>query len=352
MADEAQIARLTDQIADAMVTARMRLQDVASALDAVEVPRTLGLRLEDVENLDRYGDRLREREADSNAAVGPSATRDANELLKNSFRGAQETSGDLATAIRKTNNGLEAHSAALRDAAQGLDDGLKHVDALEQLPGADGATTAKLREGLNGLKSAAENARKGLGMVTGRLETAIDAARHLESVRLPVDIHRRHSAEIDSTASTVRTQVRNARAGMGHLRNDLGDVHSGSSAVEQTTRHGVQSAETAIQAAIAAADKASAADSATAADNAAPVNDASAGNAERGGSAGAGAGGAAQVDSELVRALNAGVTPGPAAGTAAGPVAGSAEESGPRDPRLDYMMPAKTQAKDDRDNGR
>lgn len=344
MADEAQIAQLTDQIANAMVTARTRLQDVASALDAVHVPQKLGRRLEDVEDLDRYGDRLREREAESNAAVGPSATRDANELLKGSFRGARETSGDLATAIRKTTSELEAHGAALRDAAQGLDDGLKDVDALEKLSGADTATTDKLREGLNGLKSAAENARKGLGMATGRLGTAADAARHLENVSLPVDNRRRHSAEIDSTATTVRTQVRNARAGLGRLRDDMGDVHSPTSAVEKATRHGVQSAEAAIQAAIAAADKASAASNAAAANEAERAG--SAGSTA--GSAGIAAGGASQVDSELVHALNAGVTPGPAAGTVAGPV----EESGPRDPRLDYMMPAKAQAKDDRDNGR
>jgi hypothetical protein len=328
MADEAEVARLTGEIADAMLKARSKLQDVASALEVTNLPGTLERRLEDVQELGAYGDRIRQREAESNGAIGVDATRAADERLQTSFREAQGMSGDLATAIRKIDVGLHTEHTALRDTAKGLDERLADVDALDKLSGVEPETTTKLRDGLNGLKTATENARKGIELAGGRLETAWTAARRLESLQLRVDIHPRHSAEIGSTATTVQTQLRNARAGLEVLRADVGDVRSPTSAVEQTTEHGVRTAQAAAQAATAAADKAT-------------------GNTADAVHADSAVNGAPQVDSELAHALNAGVTPGPAAGTA---------PATPTDPRLDYMMPAKGHEsagqRDDRDNGR
>jgi hypothetical protein len=322
MADEADVARLTKQIAEAMLDARRALQDVATDLDVTKLPRTLERRLESVEDLEASVGRLEDRETESAAANGVPATREAHGLLQDSFKVAKETSGNLAFAIRSDRNNLAAHGAAMTDSAKGLDAGLKDVDALEKLSGGETETTTKLRDGLNGLKTAALNVRAGTRLAEQKLDTAQTAADQLANADPPVDIHRRHSAAIAFAASTVRAQVTNTGAVLENLRRD---VYGGEAAREEATAHGVHTAEAAAEAATAAADRETTNPEA----------------AHTGSFAG-------QLDPELAHAINAGFTPSPAAGTAA--------PATPRDPRLPYMLPPRgheaASHQDDRDNGR
>lgn len=321
MADEVEVARLTKQIADAMLDARSAFQNLATDLEAANLPRTLERQLEGVEDLEASAARLRAREDDSAAAVGVEATREADGLLRTSFGVAQQSSGHLADAIRDTKNGLAAHGAALTEAAKDLDARLQDVDSLERLSGEETETTTELRTGLNGLKTAAENARAGTGLATRRLQTAQDAASQLAIAELTVDIHRRHSAAIASTATTVRAQVTNTGAVLENLRRD---VYGGESAVGQATQHGVQADMAATAAAAAAAEKGTS--------GATNPEAANTGNI------------AGQLDPELAHVAQVGFVPRPA---------------GPVDPRIAYSMgeqdrrpelggPAKSQEHDGR----
>lgn len=315
MADEAEVARLTGQIAEAMLKANRALEGVAHDFDTPNLPRSVERRLEDIDDLDRSAGVLRERETESRNAEGVEATGEADRRLRTSFEVAQETAGRLSSSIQGLRTTIETHRADLASAASGVVDGLNDVDSLEQLSGVDPATTAKLREGLNGFKNAAENARNGLQLASSRLDTARVAADQLAVAELPIDNRNLHSNMIGSTAETARTQLTRARAGLEPVR---ADVFSVEVAANQAVTHGIQTAEAAGHAASEAAKAAA---------NTQPA--AVAVDGPR-----AAVDGASPVDPELAHAMNAGITPGPAAGTA--------DPATPKDPRLDYMMPART----------
>jgi chromosome segregation ATPase len=246
MADEAEVAYRTDEIAKAMARARSTLESVGTQLGQTEFHRVLDRRLEDVAELGASVATLREAEGESRAAREPDQMIEADARVRRSFATAQQTSGQLAGRIGNAQRDLAELDGELADSADLLDRGLRHLDALEQLPGRQTIESANLRAGLENLKGATDNARGGIQQAVERLGVARTAAGQLEVAQLPVDGSGRHSAAVMTTAANVSNEIVGARDGLHRLREQM---YRAEPDLRQMAQHGIDVANSAAAAA-------------------------------------------------------------------------------------------------------
>src|SRR4051812_3626364 len=121
MADEAEVAYRTDEIAKAMARARSTLESVGTQIGQTEFHRVLDRRLEDVAELGASVAALREAEAEaegeSRAARVPDQMVEADARVRRSFATAQQTSGQLAGRIGNAQRDLAELDGELADSA-------------------------------------------------------------------------------------------------------------------------------------------------------------------------------------------------------------------------------------------
>src|SRR3954452_10914186 len=248
MADEAEGAYRSDEIAKAIARARSTLESVGTQIGQTEFHRVLDRRLEDVAELGASVATLREAEAEgeSRAARVPDPMVEADARVRRSFATAQQTSGQLAGRIGNAQRDLAELDGELADSADLLDRGLRHIDALEQLPGRQTIESANLRAGLDNLKRATDNARGGIQQAVERLGVARTAAGQLEGAQLPVDGSGRHSAAVMTTAANVSNEIVGARDGLHRLREQM---YRAEPDLRQMTQHGIDVANSAAAAA-------------------------------------------------------------------------------------------------------
>ncbi|MEV0288625.1 hypothetical protein AB0H36_31285 [Kribbella sp. NPDC050820] len=240
MADEAEVAFRTEQIATAVTRARSTMAAVADAMGPTGFVRVLERRLEDVESLRTGAGWVRENEADARLINADPRSEDvqryqADESVRGAFRGVQNTAGVLVDRLNGARRELHELGEELAESAETLDRGLDHLDKLEELPGRQTPETGLLRVRLENLRGAVGVATESFERATARLESARSAASALETSVLQVDGSGQHSVLIDRTSSQLETDISVAREGMTSLSGQLHTVgHSAHEAAQQS----------------------------------------------------------------------------------------------------------------------
>ncbi|MEU8226076.1 hypothetical protein [Kribbella sp. NPDC048915] len=240
MANERDIAILTDQIAQAMNRARATLDNVAHSLSGPEFDRLLVRRLEDVESLDVGARRVEmaEQEAAETGRVAQGSEdrysmerwSDADTQVRRSFGSAQADAGDLASRIGAAQRELtEFHDDLGRSTAY-LDQALRDVDALEQFPEYGRSEASEgLRDRLQHLRGLTTGADAGLKVAFDRLDSARRTASEFEMQTHAVG-EGRHSAAVRDTSNALRQDLQGTRAGIADVREGIDarmyDVHA------------------------------------------------------------------------------------------------------------------------------
>jgi hypothetical protein len=219
MANEAEIAGRTDLIAKAMVETHMTMRDVLHGLEQVD--RTIGRHLDDVHLLaGRTASVLgAERSADR---VGEVAQRtgdhrymeqwiDADREVRRTFGASQVAAGELSSRIGSGQRDLEELRDRLADNSGRLDQALKHLDALDELPEYGGSEqSAGLRNRLEQLKTFTVRADAGIRGTVDRLDDARRSAAAFEIGQVVIG-ESRHSNAVQMTSGSLRTTVSGAR---------------------------------------------------------------------------------------------------------------------------------------------
>lgn len=238
MADEAEVAFRTEQIATAVSRARSTMAAVADAMGPGGFVRVMERRLEDVESLRTGAGWVRENEADARLVNHDPRSEDmqrfqAEESVRGAFRGVQNTAGVLVDRLNGARRELHELGEELAESADTLDRGLDHLDKLEQLPGRQTPETGLLRVRLENLRGAVGVATESFDRATARLESARSAAVALETSTLQVDGSGQHSVLIDRTSSQLETDFSVAREGLTGLSGQLHTVGPGAQEAAQ-----------------------------------------------------------------------------------------------------------------------
>lgn len=215
MADEEQVARLTDQIANSLTKAHSTMKAVADSTH--EFDRVMGHRLEDVQTLPRIATNVREVEGEGRGARNEAERDQADGLVRSGLNNAQVTAGHLAGQLGEAQRQLDKLRQDIERSSKMLESGTKALDELEQLPGRKTPETGNLRSRLDNFRRGVDAAATGLGQAVGRLETARGMAAAFERRWMTIDDSGRVSGAIDATSSDLKTEVTAARAGLKGL---------------------------------------------------------------------------------------------------------------------------------------
>ncbi|MGZ0147254.1 hypothetical protein ACXJJ3_09295 [Kribbella sp. WER1] len=239
MANERDIAVLTDRVAQAMSRARATLDSVADSLQDKNYGRLLQNRLEDIDTLNAGGARVQQAEFEADAQ-GRLASRtqdrgdmerwnDADSQVRRSFNSAQQDAGHLMSRIGAAQRELNEFHRDLTTSSAHLDQALRDVDTLEQFPEYGRSETSEgLRGRLTQLKNVTTRADEGLKTAFDRLDHARTTAGQLERSSLEVG-DGRHSSAIRDAGTSLTSDVRGARDGLSETREridaNMADVH-------------------------------------------------------------------------------------------------------------------------------
>jgi chromosome segregation ATPase len=215
MADEEQVARLTDQIANSLAKAQSTMKAVADATH--DFDRVMGRRLEDVRTLPQVATNVRKAEAEGRVARNGTERDNADDLVRGGFRSAQVTAGHLVEQLGGAQRELEQLRREIEQSSKMLEGGAKALDELERLPDRKTPETENLRSRLDNFRRGVDAAGTGLGQAMGRLETARRTAAEFEVRPMAIDDSGRVSGAIETTASGLNTEVKAARAGLEGL---------------------------------------------------------------------------------------------------------------------------------------
>jgi len=247
MANEAEIAGRTDLIAKAMVATQNTMRDVLNGLG--EADRTIGGHLADVQRLavDAWQVRGAERRAERVGEIAHSTRNaramdqwtDADTHVRQTFKSSQIAAGELSPRIGSGQRDLEELRDKLAYSSSKLDDAIKHLDALDQLPEYAGSEQSTgLRNRLNQLKAIAARADAGISITVARLTVARRAAAEFEVGEVEIGEFR-HSIAVEVTRKSLSNTVTEARDGMRGVGND---IYAERTRVDQATQFGIASA--------------------------------------------------------------------------------------------------------------
>lgn len=321
MANEAEIAGRTKLIADAMFQANRTLRDVLRGLE--DADRRINSHLGDLQKLSRSASDVQsaESKAEWHGQIARTTRdhdhmeqwNDADMEVRTEFSRTQAAAGQLASQIGGGQRELATLGDDLDHSAGGLKRAMEHLEALNELPEYAGSgQSSGLRAQIEHLQQATARADAGITSTIGSLDTARRAAITFETRSVEAGEYR-HTRAVQAVAQAAGANVAEART---TLRNTGNAIYEGREGNGRAAQFGIDAFNANRE-------------------------------AERAAAAGAQTAGA-QVDPELVHAMNAGTTPGPAAGTG--------EPPKPVDPRIDYTTPARVHEaagqRDDRGAGR
>jgi hypothetical protein len=239
MANERDIAILTDRVAQAMARARATLDNTADSLSDANFGRVMEYRLEDVENLATGAGRVQQAEFEAEVQ-GRVASRtqdrgdmerwsDADHQVRVSFNSAAQDAGDLGSGIGRVQRELSEFRDDLGRSAAGLEQALRDIDTLEQFPEYGRSESEGLRTRLSNLKNLTTQADAGLENAFNHLDNARTTANQLERTSLQVG-EGRHSAAVRDTATSLTIDVNRTRDGLAGVREgidrNMHDVHN------------------------------------------------------------------------------------------------------------------------------
>lgn len=232
MANENDIAILTDRVRQAMTRARMTLGEAADALSEQQFGQMLETRMEDVRSMSAGVERIQDAEFDAEAqrrlAERTGEPRDAEDLkdarndVLHRFRGAQEQGQYVAQRI----GSAQVHLAEIRDdlgrSGAGLDDALRDVDRLETFP-EFGDKATSLRTRVTAMRAHTAAAYRGLQTADEHLGAAQAAAGQFGRLERDVeDVDRyRLSSTVTATETSVTSEVQQTREGLTPVRESL-----------------------------------------------------------------------------------------------------------------------------------
>ncbi|HEY3508201.1 hypothetical protein [Kribbella sp. NPDC051137] len=231
MANENDIALLTDRVRQTMTRARVTLAYAADALSEENFGQALESRIEDVRAMSAV-ERLEDAEFDAEAqrrfAGRTGDPRDAEDLLDarrdvlREFRGAQEQGQYVARRIGAAQAQLEAIRDDLETSAAGLDEALRDVDKLESFP-EFGDKAKHLRTRVTAMRTHTAAACRGLQTAEGQLADAQAAAQAFGRVEREVaDVDRHNlSSTVTRVSTSVTADVEQARADLAPVREGI-----------------------------------------------------------------------------------------------------------------------------------
>ncbi len=219
MANEAEIAGRTDLIAKAMVETNMTMRDVLHGLEQVD--QTIGRHLDDVRLLagrtesvrgaERYAERVGEVAQRTRDPRVMDQWNDADSEVRRAFGASQVAAGELSSRIGSGQRDLEELRDRLANSSGRLDQALKHLDALDQLPEYRGSEqSAGLRNRLEQLKTFTVRADAGIKGTVDRLDVARRSAAAFEIGQVQIG-ESRHSNAVQMTGASLRNTVSEAR---------------------------------------------------------------------------------------------------------------------------------------------
>ncbi|NIK60921.1 hypothetical protein [Kribbella shirazensis] len=230
MANERDIAILTDRVAQAMNRARATLDYVADSLQDRNYGRLLENRMEDIGQLQAGGDRVRQAEFEAEAQ-GRLASRtgdrgdmarwaEADDQVRLSFNHAAQDAGDLGSRIGRAQGELEDFHDDLGRSSAFLDQALSDVDTLEQFPEYGAEAAGELRTRVAHLQNLTTQTDAGLKTAYDRLGNARATAFQLEQASLQVG-DGAHSAAIRDASTSLTIDVSRTRDSLTDVREGI-----------------------------------------------------------------------------------------------------------------------------------
>jgi hypothetical protein len=229
MANENEIAILTDRVAQIMNRARVTLANSVDALNGENFGRLLDSRMADIQALTAAAGPVQEAEFEAEAqrrfadrTQDPRDAEDAREArtdVLRPFANAQQEGQDFVRRINAAQEQLAGFRQDLRRSAEHLGEALNHVDTLKTFPESR-ALADELRTRVNHLGTLTVNADKGLQAAGNNLDNAKGAAQQFGRTEMEVDKYRLSNA-IRETGASLQGDVTKSRDGLGTVRKDL-----------------------------------------------------------------------------------------------------------------------------------
>jgi hypothetical protein len=232
MANEKEIAELTDRVAQIMNRARYTLDYSVDALSDENFGRTLDYRMQDVAALTDAAEPVQEAEFEAEVqrrlADRTQDPRDAESARKardevvRPFTDAQAEGQGIVRRINAAQEQLSGVRQDLQLSARQLDEALTHVAKLKTFT--ESRTTAyELHTRVSSLQTLTENANAGLGVADQHLENVKGAAQQFGRADTDVD-RNRLSKTITQTAASLQGDLTKTGDGLGTVRKDLADA--------------------------------------------------------------------------------------------------------------------------------
>ncbi|TDW23806.1 hypothetical protein [Kribbella kalugense] len=232
MANEAEFAHYTDEIAKAVTEVHATLSSVTYELGDAEIGRMLGSRSDDLGTLRRGVDGLFAAEQAVQRAEG-AAVKPAKASLAHTFAAYQGDIQQQSASIGSVQQVLDAQRngttpedrRCLRAGAQALQGALKNLETIEHMPDRATDDVAQLRQGVEFLKTVVDAVDERVEQMVGQLSNGRQAAYNFQPSAPGVD-DAQPSAKLNRTIGQMRDSLDETRDYARRLHTDL----SGSSA--------------------------------------------------------------------------------------------------------------------------
>lgn len=245
MANEEEIAGRTKLIAAAMVESNQTLGAVLRGLGTAD--RTITTHLSDLRGLAESGRQVRSAE-DHAERVGGYASQtqdrthmeqwnDADKKIRDAVGKSQVAAGELSSRIGGGQRELQEFGDQLAYSSGRLGTALKHLDALEQLPGYAGSDQATgLRTGIMRLQAAVNSADTGIQNTIDTLDRARRAAVAFETSG-PLEVNDfQNSQAVRRTSQSLTQTVTGAQ---NTLRETGSAIYEGGTTNSRAVQFGV-----------------------------------------------------------------------------------------------------------------
>lgn len=237
MANEAEFAHYTDQIAKAVIEVHATLRSVTYELGDEQIGRMLGSRSEDLATLRPGVDGLAAAELTvqraEGAAVDPARANLVHTLA--TYQGDVEAQsarmGGVQRALGEQRTGTSPQDRhCLQAGSQALESALRDLDRIEQMPGRATADVAKLRSGVEYLKNVVDVVDSRVEQMTAQLSEGRQAAYKFHTAA-PAELQ--PSADLGRTIGRMQDSIADTRDNAQRLHADLAKSSEGFQSVAE-----------------------------------------------------------------------------------------------------------------------
>ena len=215
MANEAEFAHYTDQIATAVTQVHATLRSVTDELGDDQIGRMLGRRSEDLDMLRPGIDSLAAAEQKAQVAEGAAVAPARDDLVRTfaTYQGdVEQQSANLGTVQRQLTSqsiGTTPQDRyCLQAGSQALQGALRDLERIEQMPDRSTDDVAKLRSGVEFLKTVVDDVDKRVETLTADLSNGRQAAYRFQTA-VPGDVQ--PSAALRQTVGRMEDSIARTR---------------------------------------------------------------------------------------------------------------------------------------------